>query len=562
MIFIIGIGYHSEVVYSIFISNNEKNIKFLSYPYEININELSETIKNNYAGGLDEIIEKNHDDHQFIIGIGDNKKRKDIVEEFKNLNYINAIHPSATIFGNVKLGKGNVVCAGAVIQIGTTIGDHNIINTNASVDHHNKVGNYCHVAPNCALCGNVTLHDGVFIGVGSSVVPKVTIKPWAFIKANSLVKKSSAPIQMYEPYISKYKTSAIDAISSGWISSLGKYVSLATEKLKTILNIKYVILTNNGTAATHCLFLALKSKYPNINKIYVPNNVYVAAWNCALMEYDEKQLEVMKLDEDTWNISIEESYIKSLDKDSAILIVHNVGNVVNIPKLKKLRPDLIFIEDNCEGLFAKYEEYFTGASDATLCTSLSFFGNKTITTGEGGALLTNDEELYEYLHKCCYQGMSRKRYVHEILAYNYRITNIQAGFLYDQLCDYDHIIKLKKKLFDNYEKLLEDLTVAGKVKLQQIERGTERANWMFTLRIINNPSYEKIQQFMIARGIDVRPMFYPIESHKHLENIRRCDDNLPILLNKECLMIPSYPTLTFNEQEYIIDCLAKYIDNL
>jgi perosamine synthetase len=550
---IIGIGCHSEVVYSIL--QDKANIKFLSYPTKVDIKDMSQLVSQNYLGGIDEFI--NHNDHEYIIGIGDNKIRQKIADEYTSLNYINAIHPKSIIADNTTIGKGNVICAGAVIETGTIIGNHNIINTNASINHHNKIHDFCHIAPNCALCGNVELFDGVFVGTGSSIVPKIKIKPLSFIKAHSLIKESTNIIPMYEPYIDNYKKSAMDAIQSGWISSQGKYVTMANEKLKNILGAKYLFLVNNGTSATHCLFIALKYKYPNINKIYIPNNVYVAVWNCALMEYSKDQLEVMKINPQTWNMCTDDEYIMSLDTNSAVVVVHNVGNIINVCRLKKLRPDIIFVEDNCEGLFGKYENIYTGTSDATLCTSISFFANKTITTGEGGAVITSDKDLYEYLFKTCHQGMTKKRYVHDVFGYNYRITNIQAAFLYDQLCDYEKIINLKKTIFERYVKLLDPLIKNKKIHLQQSEQNTEKAQWMFALQIFNS-TYEKVQSFLNNKGIDVRPMFYQISVHKHLEDIKQHDQEDKF--DTECIMLPSYPTLKSEEQEYIVNCIRKYCD--
>ena len=134
-------------------------------------------------------------------------------------------------------------------------------------------------------------------------------------------------INIYNPNIAPYTKSAIDAIESGWISNHGKYIGLATEKLKEIMKCKHVILMANGTCATHCLFLALKHAHPAIAKIYVPNNAYVAAWNAALMEYSDCQLSVMRMDAPTWNICTDENYIATLDPNAAVLIVHNVDNV-------------------------------------------------------------------------------------------------------------------------------------------------------------------------------------------------------------------------------------------
>ena len=122
-------------------------------------------------------------------------------------------------------------------------------------------------------------------------------------------------ITIYNPDVKLYKKSAIQAIEDGWISNHGKFIELSTNKLNDLVKSKYSILMSNGTCTTHCLFLSLKFKYPDIKKIYVPNNCYVAAWNSALMEYNIELLEVMKMDINTWNICTDEEYIKSLDKN-------------------------------------------------------------------------------------------------------------------------------------------------------------------------------------------------------------------------------------------------------
>lgn len=364
-------------------------------------------------------------------------------------------------------------------------------------------------------------------------------------------------IPIYVPNIVNYKTSAIDAINSEWISNHGIYVKKSTDKLAEILNVKHCILMANGTCATHCLFLALKYKYKDISKIYVPNNCYVAAWNALVMEYDKSVMEVMKMNLDTWNICTDEEYIKTLDKNAAVLIVHNLGNIVNVPKLKRIRPDLIFVEDNCEGLFGKYDNIFSGASHASLCSAVSFYGNKTITTGEGGAFITNDSEVYNYINKAYSQGLSNQRYLHDTHAYNYRMTNIQAGFLYDQLNDIKNILENKKKLFETYRQLLQPLINENKVALFKKDENTENADWIFALRIINNPlSIEETFEFLKVNGMDSRPFFYPINSHGHFKDILFDDDN-SFKLNKDVVMIPSTPTISLKEQQLVVNIITK-----
>jgi perosamine synthetase len=368
-------------------------------------------------------------------------------------------------------------------------------------------------------------------------------------------------IPIYIPYLSKYKKSAIDAIESEWISNHGIYIEKATNKLRELLDCKYVILMANGTVATHCLFISLKYMYPNINKIYVPNNCYVAVYNCVLMEYELSNMETMHINEETWNIYDDEEYIRNLEPNSAIVIVHNLGGIVNVDKIKSLRPDIILVEDNCEGLFGKYNGAFTGTSVNVLCSSVSFYGNKTITTGEGGAFVTNDEKVYNHIKKMYSQGMSSKRYVHEVHAYNYRMTNIQSAFLYDQLCDIYEILQLKETVFKNYEKLLEPLILSGQIRLQVSTSNTKRANWMFALRIVNNKiSIDNIYNYFLNKGVETRPFFYPVNCHKHLEHIKVSEVDIPEMLNSEIIMIPSYPQLTYDEQVYIVKVVNEFIN--
>jgi perosamine synthetase len=375
---------------------------------------------------------------------------------------------------------------------------------------------------------------------------------------------SNIVIPIYKPYLSKYKTSAIDAIHSEWISNHGKYIDLATNKLKEVLHAKHTILMANGTVATHCLFISLKYKYPNIQKIYVPNNVYVAVYNCALMEYPIDALEVLRINENTWNMEEDESYLLSLEQNSAIVVVHNLGGIINVDRIKQIRPDIILIEDNCEGIFGKYNEKYTGTSENILCSAVSFYGNKTITTGEGGAFFTNDDELYNHMKRVFSQGMSSTRFIHDIHAYNYRMTNIEAAFLYEQLNDIDCILSLKQAVFNNYKKLLEPEIADNKIILQATNENCENANWMFAIRFMTNrKSIHETDAYFIENGVEIRPFFYPYYRHAHLDTLR-CNDTTHVSsekLNTNIIMLPSYPELRYEEQEYIATKIRHFVNH-
>lgn len=353
-------------------------------------------------------------------------------------------------------------------------------------------------------------------------------------------------IPVYKPRI--YKESAFKAIESSWISSQGEYLRKTVELLKSFFNIPYVILMNNGTSSTHMLLKALQFKYPTVKKLYVPNNVFVAVWNVCFYEnlYD---LEVLEMDSKTLNMRVDKEYIDTLEKDSAVFIVHNVGNIVNVPRLKSLRPDLIFVEDNCEGLFGKYEDIYSGMSEASLCSSCSFFGNKIITSGEGGAFFTHDKEVYEYIYSTVHHGLGTQQFLYDRLGYNYRMTNIQAAFLYDQLQNIESILADKARVIRTYKESLSN----EEVLYPKEEENTEPSNWMFVCGV--QKPYSEVLNCMKAQNIDIRPFFYDIQEHKHLQTIPR----KPLQLLATFIMLPSYPDLTSDEIQSIVSTLKSII---
>lgn len=364
-------------------------------------------------------------------------------------------------------------------------------------------------------------------------------------------------IPIYKPYIQNYQTNAIRAIETNWISNHGSFIELANYELRKLVGCKYSILMNNGTSATHCLFLALKYKYPDIKYIYIPNFCYVAAYNCCLMEYDKYQVEILDIDRETLNFKWDE--LSRLKKNSALLVLHNIGNVINIQRIKDERPDIILIEDNCEGWMGSSNSHITGSHPDILCSSVSFYGNKTFTTGEGGAFLTNDSEIYEYINKVYSQGMSAKRYIHEVHAYNYRMTNIEAAFLYDQLLDYQTILNRKSRIFCNYKMLIAPLIETQKIQIQKVENDCVPAEWMFLIKVISKKySVEYWLDLFMKFNIEIRPFFYCYCQHKHINDLR-CEYDCSKYhdLTNDILLLPSYPDLTLEQQKKIVSILEK-----
>lgn len=356
-------------------------------------------------------------------------------------------------------------------------------------------------------------------------------------------------INIYEPYLNKETTKyAHDAIDSTWISSTGKYLNLIKDELKELNGNEFVLLCNNGTTATHLLAIGLKYKYPNIKKLIVPNNVYVAAWNSFLVN---PIYELIPIDSnlETWNFDLDlldQEIKKHSPDDTAILIVHNVGNVINVPRLKDKYSDWVFIEDNCEGFLGEYSGFKSGSK--SFLSSVSFYGNKTITSGEGGAVFTDDEDLFEFLNSTRSQGSTTEKFIFDKLGYNYRMTNIQASLLYGQLKSLNEILEKKQMIFETYRKKLPDL------KFQKVEDGTKHSNWLVGINFdkeVKNLSLNLYQQ-----GVESRPMFPTMSKHKHLRDLSLNEKNSLELFNN-CLLLPSHPNLNQNQIDYICKIIKK-----
>jgi sugar O-acyltransferase (sialic acid O-acetyltransferase NeuD family) len=183
---IIGAGGHATVVASTLIAAGEEVIGF----YEDGSSNWGKKILDlPIIGPISEISSKNCS--HAIIAIGSNADRKRIAAEI-DIDWITVVHPFAWVHPKVSLGKGTIVCAGAVIQPGAKVGSHVILNTRSSVDHHCRVGDYAHIAV-AHLAGGASIDEGVFMALGSVVLPKIRVGAWATVGAGAVVRKNVLP---------------------------------------------------------------------------------------------------------------------------------------------------------------------------------------------------------------------------------------------------------------------------------------------------------------------------------------------------------------------------------
>lgn len=362
-------------------------------------------------------------------------------------------------------------------------------------------------------------------------------------------------IPVYRPYFPKGSLDyAHHALDSTWVSSKGVYLEKVKEILADEWGTTHIILTNSGTAANHLCAIALKKKFPKRVAVICPNNVYVAAWNPFLIE--GYRLAPIDADIETWNFNIDK--LKGAGWPHAFLIVHNLGNPVDVHLLKARYPDVPIIEDACEGYGGMYRNLPVGMmSDAF---SMSFFGNKNVTSGEGGAFATYDPDMYEAAFEYWGQGMTMnpdRRFIHNSQGHNYRMTNVEAGILYGQLQLKDEILEKKEALFSRYRELLGDLET---VHFQKVEQDCKHSNWMFGIRI-EKSEYTMAKRHFDMYEIETRPMFYPITEQKYMKDIR-CETDVAEKLSRECVVLPSYPGMTETEQDYVVEAVRRYVQEL
>lgn len=352
-------------------------------------------------------------------------------------------------------------------------------------------------------------------------------------------------IPWFKPFLfGNEKEFLTKAIESTWISG-GEYVDKLESEISRILGIKNTITTSNGTTALSLALLGVGIK-PG-DEVIVPDFTFVAPGNTVL-QLGAKPVFV-DVDKETWCISPEEIQRAITPKTRAIIAVHVYGNVCDMDKIMKIAREnnLRVIEDNAEALFSKYKGKYSATFGDVGC--LSFQATKTITTGEGGAVVTDNDELAQKMRKIRNHGMTKKRYWHDVVGYNFRLTNLQASLGCAQLENLETILKNKKRVYNTY---LTNLKNSDAVIFQKIESDVEPVMWAVAVKI-NPEKFKGNRDFVIEklleRGVETRPGFYPFSVLPPYSS-----GKIPVSeeVSKNIIVLPSFPSLT--EEEIVQVC--------
>lgn len=186
-VYLVGGGGHAKIVISLL---NQLDYKVAGI-FDDN-SKLEQVLEVKVIGDIEslfQLLSVSVKPIHLVMAIGNNQHRKNIISQLEgeNIFWETIVHPSAIVDVTVAIGVGTVVCAGAIIQAEAKIGRHNIINTAATVDHDCVLSDFIHIAPGVNLAGNVQIQEGTFMGVGSSVIPQVSIGPWSVIGSGATV---------------------------------------------------------------------------------------------------------------------------------------------------------------------------------------------------------------------------------------------------------------------------------------------------------------------------------------------------------------------------------------
>ena len=352
-------------------------------------------------------------------------------------------------------------------------------------------------------------------------------------------------IPLYNPYISeKTKKNVNHCLTSNWISSKGEFVKKFEDSFSKFTQIKYSLSVTNGTCAIHLALLSLGIK--KNDEVIVPSFTYVASVNP--IKYIGAKPIFIDSDLNDFQIDINNIEKKITTKTAAIICPHLYGNMTNVEHLIRLKKKYnIFIIEDCAESFGSYFKKKHSGKFGDIAT-FSFYGNKTISTGEGGMVCTDNVNLAKIVYKLKTQGLANKQkfYYHDILGYNYRMTNVCAAIGYSQLFDAKKIIKRKRDIFFEYKKFL---TQNKKLKILQESKNVKSSYWLIVIIVNNIVIRNKLIKYLKKNEIETRPTFYPV--HKMpMYNNKKTYGNAETL--GSCgICLPSYPQIKDRQIKYI-----------
>ncbi len=342
-------------------------------------------------------------------------------------------------------------------------------------------------------------------------------------------------------------------VQSTWVSSAGKFIDEFEKNFAHYCGTKYAISTSNGTTALHLAVMALGIG-PG-DEVLVPSLTFVSCANVIV--YVGAKPVFVDIDRASWTIDPDEIEKHISRRSKAILAVHLYGYPAEMDKIKKIakRHNLFLIEDAAEAHGAEYEGKKVGGLGDIGC--FSFYGNKIITTGEGGMVTLNNRKIFDKIVLQKNHGTTgKKRYWHSVVGYNYRMTNMQAALGVAQLRQIDRFLERRKEIDMLYRKLL--LGIAGIILPPANTKKRKGVCWQFSMRIENKTfgmSRNQLITFLKRKSIETRPFFislHKLPMYKMKNNFPHSD-----VISQEGISLPTSMHLSNKEIIYIVHSIKE-----
>jgi perosamine synthetase len=337
-----------------------------------------------------------------------------------------------------------------------------------------------------------------------------------------------------------------ECLDTGWVSSVGSYVTKFETMVAEFAGCKYGVATSNGTAALHIALMLAGVKQDDY--VIAPNVTFVASINAIkytgadpiLIDVNENdwQMDLDLLEEFLENETDEKNgeifYVKDGRTIRAILPVHVLGNMGDLDRMMELakKYHLPIVEDATESLGSYYKGKHSGSFGKMGC--FSFNGNKIITTGGGGVIVTNDEALAKKAKHLTTQAKSDPfEYVHDEVGYNYRLVNVLAAMGVGQMELLPSFIKRKKEIDAFYKRELEGV---GDIAFQKVEADVDPNQWLFTIK---TEKQKEVLKILNDNEMQSRPFWVPMNQLKmYRNNIYYTKNDRSDHVYQRCLSIP------------------------
>lgn len=356
----------------------------------------------------------------------------------------------------------------------------------------------------------------------------------------------------------KYVT---EAVSTGWISSSGKYVTEFENQFAEYCGCKYGIAVCNGTIALHLALIGLG--IGKGDEVIVPTFTMIAS--AFAVCYTGAKPVFVDADKDTWNIDVKKIEEKITSKTKAIMPVHIFGKMCDMDAIHALakKYNLYVLEDAAEAHGASYHGVKAGASSDI--AAFSFFANKNITTGEGGMVVTNNKEFYDrarYFKNVCFPLDGPRNYQHEDIGYNYRMSNVVAAIGLAQVEKADDYKEMRIRNHQLYKKYLSD--VPGILFQSEPDKDCVDVCWMNTI-VIDSAKYGHHKDELIAHlkenEIDTRLLFTGMHKQKAMMDYGcDCSGEYPVCewLTENGFYLPSSSSLTEEQIKFICGIISNF----